>query len=222
MIVMGSFGLVTGLVRSARVGLLMLVALTVIVGVAYPAAVWAFGRLDAVSAEGSQLTDTNGCVVGSRLIGVDPQVPAGEPDPFFHLRVVGSAAGGDAFTPGDPAAALPSNQGPSSEILARFVEERRALIAARENVAPEAVPVDAVTGSGSGIDPHISPAYAALQVPRVARVTGIAEEQVRDLVAAHTEGRQLGFLGAPRVDVPELNVALGSTASDCDPLSSGG
>ncbi|SUF09049.1 potassium transporter atpase c subunit kdpc [Rhodococcus gordoniae] len=222
MIVMRSFGFITGVVRAARVGLLMLVALSVIVGVAYPAAVWALGRLGSVNAEGSPLTDANGCVVGSKLIGVDPQVPAGEPDPFFHLRTVGSVAADDAFAPGDPAAALPSNQGPSSEILARFVEERRAVIAARENVTPHSIPVDAVTGSGSGIDPHISPGYAALQAPRVARVTGLAEEQVRDLVAAHTEGRQLGFLGVERVDVPELNVALGLTAPDCDQVSSGG
>ncbi|MEU5844547.1 potassium-transporting ATPase subunit C [Rhodococcus sp. NPDC047139] len=219
---MGSFGFVASLMRSARVGLMLLVALTVIVGVAYPAAVWAVGRVGSAGAEGSPLTDANGCVVGSSLIGVDPQVPAGQPDPFFHLRVVGSVADGDAFAPGDPAAALPSNQGPSSEILAGFVEERRASIAAREDVTPQSVPVDAVTGSGSGIDPHISPAYAALQVPRVARVTGLPEERVRELVAEHTEGRQLGFLGARRVDVPELNVALGLTAPRCAQVSSGG
>lgn len=211
-----------GLLRQTRAGLMMLVALTAIVGVAYPAVVWTMGRLDAASAEGSPLTDANGCVVGSRLIGVDPQVPAGEPDPFFHLRVVGSVADGDAFLPGNPAAALPSNQGPSSDILTRFVEERRASIAARENVDPRSVPPDAVTGSGSGIDPHISPAYAALQVPRVARVNGISEDRVRDLVAAHTEGRQLGFLGNERVDVPELNAALSPPTLDCAPASSSG
>lgn len=212
----------TGLIRQTRVGLSMLVALTAIVGVAYPATVWAIGRLDRASAEGSPLTDANGCVVGSELIGVDPQVSPGDPDPFFHLRVVGSVADGDAFTPGDPAAALPSNQGPSSEILAGFVAERRTMIAARENVDPASVPVDAVTGSGSGIDPHISPAYAALQVPRVARVTGLPEERIRELVADHTEGRQGGFLGAERVNAPELNVALGLTAPDCQEVSSDG
>nr|AIU93723.1 hypothetical protein LRS1606.289 [Rhodococcus sp. NS1] len=219
---MGFGSFFAGVMRQTRAGLLMLGALTVIVGVAYPAAVWAIGRLDRASAEGSPLTDANGCVVGSRLIGVDSQVAPGEPDPFFHPRVVGSVADGDAFTPGDPAAALPSNQGPSSEILAGFVEERRAAIAVRENVDPGAVPVDAVTGSGSGIDPHISPAYAAVQVPRVARVAGLPEERIRELVAAHTDGRQLGFLGAERVNVPELNVALGLTAPDCQEVSSDG
>ncbi|KDE11478.1 potassium-transporting ATPase subunit C [Rhodococcus aetherivorans] len=219
---MGFGNFFAGLMRQARAGLLMLVALTVIVGVAYPAAVWAVGRLGSASAEGSPLTDTNGCVVGSRLIGVDPQVAPGEPDPFFHTRVVGSVADADAFAPGDPAAALPSNQGPSSEVLAAFVDERRAVIAAREQVPPQEIPVDAVTGSGSGVDPHVSPAYAAVQVPRVAQVTGIPEQRVRELVAAHTEGRQLGFLGAERVNVPELNVALGLTAPDCDGIPSGG
>lgn len=222
MTLMGFGNFFAGLMRQARAGLLMLVALTVIVGVAYPAAVWAVGRLGSASAEGSPLTDTNGCVVGSRLIGVDPQVAPGEPDPFFHTRVVGSVADADAFAPGDPAAALPSNQGPSSEVLAAFVDERRAVIATREQVPPQEIPVDAVTGSGSGVDPHVSPAYAAVQVPRVARVTGIPEQRVRELVAAHTEGRQLGFLGAERVNVPELNVALGLTAPDCDGIPSGG
>ena len=88
-------------------------------------------------------------------------------------------------------------------------------VAAREGVDPAAVPADAVTSSGSSIDPQISPAYAAMQVPRVARVTGLPEDRVRDLVALHTEGRQWGFLGEERVDVPALNVALGLTAPSC-------
>ena len=198
-------------------GLSVLLALTVILGIAYPAAVWAVSRLGADSAEGSPLRDANGCVVGSSLVGVDPQVPEGEPDPFFHTRTTGSVADDDAFAPGDPAAAVPTNQGPSSEILASFVEQRRAAVAERENVPPEAVPVDAVTGSGSGIDPHISPAYAAIQVPRVAAATGRSEDDVRALVAGHTDGRQFGFLGAEAVNVPELNVALGLTAPTCTP-----
>lgn len=219
---MGKGSFVLTFMRQLKVGVVVLVALTAIVGGAYPAAVWAVSRLDTHGAEGSPLADSNGCVVGSALIGVDPQAPEGEADPFFHLRVVGSVADGDAFTPGDPAAALPSNQGPSSEILAGFIEERRAAIALREDVPSRDVPVDAVTGSGSGVDPHISPAYAALQVPRVARVRGIPEEEVRRLVAEHTEGRQLGFLGAERVDVTGLNVALGATAPGCAPVTPGG
>ncbi|MEZ5152247.1 potassium-transporting ATPase subunit C [Rhodococcus zopfii] len=205
----------TNLLRQFRVGFFVLIALTVIVGGAYPTAVWAVSRIGTAGAEGSELTDAHGCVVGSRLVGVDPQVAPGQPDPFFHPRVVGSVADDDPFAPGDPAAALPSNQGPSSEALAGFVDARRAAIAAREQVPADRVPVDAVTGSGSGIDPHISPAYAELQAPRVARETGLGQDRVRALVAEHTEGRQLGFLGAERVNVPELNVALGLTAPGC-------
>mgnify|MGYP004728089535 CR=1 FL=1 len=137
------------------------------------------------------------------------------PDPFFHTRVTGSVADEDAFAPGDPAAALPSNQGPSSETLADFVEQRRVQVAERENVDPDQVPADAVTGSGSGIDPHISPAYAAIQIARVAEVNGLSQDTVKSLVDEYTSGRQLGFLGNERVDVPVLNVALGLTAPGC-------
>ncbi len=210
-----------GFLKQVWAGLLVLLALTAILGVLYPAAVWGVGRISSGSAEGSPVTDAAGCVVGSRWIGVDPQVKESEPDPFFHNRVVGSVSDGDPFATGDPAAALPSNQGPSSEVLAGFVAERRAAIAEREGVAPQDVPVDAVTGSGSGVDPHISPEYAALQVRRVAAVNGLSEDRVRELVAEHTEGRQLGFLGAERVNVLELNLALGLTAPACGAAPSG-
>ena len=204
-----------GFAKQAWAGLLVLLALTAILGVIYPAAVWGVGRISSGSAEGSPVTDASGCVVGSAWVGVDPQVAEGQQDPFFHNRVVGSVSDEDPFATGDPAAALPSNQGPSSEILAGFIIERRAAIAAREGVDPASVPVDAVTGSGSGIDPHISPAYALLQVPRVAANNGMSEEQVKALVAEHTDGRQLGFLGMERVNVLELNLALGLTAPAC-------
>lgn len=210
-----------GFLAQVWAGLRVLVALTVILGVLYPAAVWGVGRISAGSAEGSPVTDAAGCVVGSRWVGVDPRVQAGEPDPFFHNRVVGSVADGDPFAAGDPATALPSNQGPSSEVLAGFVAARRSTIAEREGVAPQDVPADAVTGSGSGIDPHISPAYAALQVRRVAAVNGLSEGHVRELVAQHTEGRQLGFLGVDRVNVLELNLALGLTAPGCGSVAPG-
>lgn len=197
-------------------GISVLLALTVILGIGYPAAVWAVSRIGGDSAEGSPLTDAAGCVVGSSLIGVDPHVPAGQPDPFFHTRVTGSVADNDAFAPGDPAAALPSNQGPSSEILADFVAERRMAIAEREGVDPSQVPVDALTGSGSGIDPHISPAYASIQIARVAEVNGMSVDAVQALVDEYTSARQFGFLGAETVNVPELNVALGLLAPTCD------
>ena len=101
-----------------------------------------------------------------------------------------------------------------SDKLLGQVEQRRAAIAAREGVAPEAVPADAVTASGSGVDPHISPAYADLQFARVARVTGLPEVQVRELVAAATDGRVLGVLGEPGVDVTRLNLAIAAARHD--------
>lgn len=211
-----------GFAKQAWAGLLVLLALTVVLGVLYPAAVWGVSRISSGSAEGSPVTDASGCVVGSAWVGVDPQVAAGDKDPFFHNRVVGSVADEDPFATGDPAAALPSNQGPSSEILAEFVLARRAAIAEREGVDPASVPADAVTGSGSGIDPHISPAYAELQVPRVAENNAMSQEQVRALISEHTDGRQFGFLGAERVNVLELNLALGLTAPACASPSTGG
>lgn len=205
----------TNFIRQILAGFAMLLALTVVLGVGYPALVWGISRIGGDSAEGSALRDASGCVVGSSLVGVDPQVPAGQPDPFFHTRTTGSVAADDPFAPGDPAAALPTNQGPSSEVLASFVERRRAAVAERENVLPDAVPVDAVTGSGSGIDPDISPAYASIQIARVAAVNGMSDADVAALVADHTDGPQYGVFGAAAVNVPELNVALGLTAPSC-------
>lgn len=203
--------------RQTLAGFAVLAVFTALLGVAYPATVWVVSRLDTSSAEGSPLRDSNGCVVGSSLIGLDPQVQQGEPDPYFHTRTTGSVADDDAFAPGDPSAALPTNQGPSSETLASFVQQRRAAVAARENVDPSQLPVDAVTGSGSGIDPDISPAYAALQIPRVAEVNGLSVTDVRALVDDYTHGPQYGVLGAAAVNVPQLNVALGLTAPHCSP-----
>jgi K+-transporting ATPase ATPase C chain len=206
---------VTSALRQVLAGFAVLLAFTVVLGVAYPAAVWGISRLGSHSAEGSPLVDAQGCVVGSALTAVDPVPTGGGSDPFFHPRVTGSLTGSDAFAPGDPAAALPLNQGPSSEVLAAMVDARRSAVAERENVDPAEVPVDAVTGSGSGIDPDISPDYAELQVPRVAAATGLTEDVVRSRVAENTDGRQFGVLGEPVVHVPALNVALGLTAPTC-------
>lgn len=205
--------------RQIGAGLRVLLLLTVVLGLVYPLLIWGVGRIGSASAEGSPLTDSAGCVVGSELIGVDPQVAAGQPDPYFHLRLDGDGTADDlavgAFTPGDPSAADANDLGPNNETLLAFIEARRAVIAAREGVDPATVPADAVTSSGSSIDPQISPAYAALQIPRVARVTGKSVDEVTALVAQYTDGRQLGFLGQERVNVPALNVALGLTAPSC-------
>ena len=128
-------------------------------------------------------------------------------DPFFHTRP--SASAEDVLGPGDPSTSGGSNQGGFSEKLLGQVEQRRAAIAAREGVAPEAVPADAVTASASGVDPHISPAYADLQVARVARVTGLPAEQVRAARRrGHRRPRRWASSASRRVNVTRLNLAI--------------
>jgi K+-transporting ATPase ATPase C chain len=127
--------------------------------------------------------------------------PVMEPDPkWFQTRP--SAADYDGL--GSSASQL----GPNNKDLIASIDERRKAVAALEGVDPKDVPADAVTASGSGLDPQISPAYAALQVNRVARERGLDPARVMDLVKRYTEGRTLGFLGEPRVNVVELNAAL--------------
>ena len=192
------------LLRQGGAALRMLLAATVVLGLVYPFAVWGVSRLPGLHgpAEGSVLAGDT----GSSLIGIDPVPADPAADPYFHTRP--SASAEDVLGPGDPSTSGGSNQGGFSEKLLGQVEQRRAAIAGREGVAPEAVPADAVTASASGVDPHISPAYADLQVPRVAGVTGLSAEQVRALIADATEGRALGFLGEPAVNVTRLNFAV--------------
>jgi K+-transporting ATPase ATPase C chain len=192
------------LLRQSGAALRMLLAATVVLGLVYPLAVWGVSRLPGLHgpAEGSVLAGDT----GSSLIGIDPVPADPAADPYFHTRP--SASAEDVLGPGDPSTSGGSNQGGFSEKLLGQVEQRRATIAAREGVAPEAVPADAVTASASGVDPHISPAYADLQVARVAEVTGLPVEQVRALVADATEARALGFLGEPAVNVTRLNLAV--------------
>jgi K+-transporting ATPase ATPase C chain len=112
------------------------------------------------------------------------------------------------LAPGDPSVSGGSNLAGDSLKLLNAVTQRRGLIAARDSVAPADVLPDAVTAPASGVDPHISPAYAQLQVPRVARVTGLSQDEVQKLVAENTTGRALGFLGDPAVNVLALNLAV--------------
>lgn len=193
--------------RQTGTGLRLLIVFTVLCGIAYPLAVWGVSRIPGLSghAEGSLITQ-GGAVVGSSLIGVDPVPADPAADPYFHTRPSASAEG--LLGPADTTTSGGSNKAGDSTELLDTVSQRRALIAEREGVAPEAVPTDAVTASGSGLDPDISPAYAALQVDRVARVTGLPADRVRDLVTQATDGRILGFLGEPTVNVTELNLAV--------------
>lgn len=182
--------------RQHLAALRMLAVLTLVLGVGYPFAVMAVGRLMPDRADGS-LVRVNGQVVGSRLIG---QPFAG--DQWFQPR---PSVAGDGY---DPMASGASNLGPQNPELLATVEERKAAVAERDAVPEDAVPPDAVTASGSGLDPDISPAYARLQVDRVAAARGLEPAQVEALVEDHISGRDLGFLGAPHVNVLELNLAL--------------
>lgn len=190
----------TAFARQALGGLRLLLALTLLLGVAYPTAVWAVGRVVPDRADGSPLV-VDGQVRGSRLVGQAFDGPG-----WFLPR---PSAAGDGY---DALASGASNLGPQNPDLLATVERRRTDVAAREGVSPAAVPADAVTASASGLDPDISPAYAALQVPRVARERDLPEARVRGLVADATSGRDLGFLGEPRVDVVTLNAAVAAAA----------
>ena len=183
-------------IRQAGAGLRVLLVLTVIAGFAYPAAVYGVGRLVPDKADGSML-EVDGHLVGSLLLG-----QAFEGDEWFLPR---PSLAGDGY---DPLESGGSNLGPNDPGLAKTVQQRIREVAEREGVSPSQVPADAVLASWSGLDPHISPQYAALQVPRVARARGFDEDRVLDLVDEATSGRDLGFLGEPRVNVLLLNIAL--------------
>lgn len=185
--------------RQAWVGLRLLLLMTLIVGVVYPAAITVVGRLVPDRADGSLLTGPDGSVVGSRLIG-----QGFDGDQWFVPRPSAAGDGYDALSSGG------SNLAADNPDLVQTVEERKAEVASREGVSPDEVPADAVTASGSGLDPHISPAYAELQVARVAKARGLAEDQVRSLVEQSTDEPGLGFLGEPGVSVLALNLALES------------
>ena len=180
--------------RSLGASLRMLAVATVVLGVVYPLVGLAAGKALPHQAQGS-LISVDGRVVGSALIGQDFTG-----DEWFHGRP--SASNYDGLASGG------SNLGPNNPELVAAIKQRIADVAALEGVAPSAVPADAVTASASGLDPQISVAYAALQVPRVAAARGLSEEEVRALVAKATTGRGLGVLGEPAVNVVTLNAAL--------------
>ncbi|MET8330959.1 potassium-transporting ATPase subunit KdpC [Streptomyces sp. NPDC005181] len=189
------------------VALRMLLVFTVITGIAYPLLVTGIAQAGlSHQANGSMLT-TNGTPVASSLIGQnfalpkknphDAQEPL-RPDPkWFQPRP--STGGYDPMNSGA------SNLGPNNTELIKTIKSRRAAVAAFDGVPSSSVPPDAVTASGSGLDPAISPAYAYEQVDRVAKARRLAPAKVRTLVARHVQGRVLGFLGQERVNVVELN-----------------
>lgn len=187
-------------VRTAGVAVRAMLVLTLVLGVGYTLVVTGIGQLILpAQANGSPLADDR----GSALIGQSFTDADGDALPeYFQSR---PSAAGDGY---DGAASSGSNLGPENADLIAAIEERRATIAEREGVSPAEVPADAVTASGSGLDPHISVAYALLQVPRVAAARDLDEGTVRQLVESRIQGRDLGFLGEERINVAELNLAL--------------
>ena len=183
--------------RQLVAALKALLVLTVLLGVLYPVAILGVGLVVPAPANGS-LIRVDGAVVGSSLLG-----QAAEGPQWFQGRPSVSDYAGD--TSGG------SNLGPSSADLASAVATREAALRQANPDAPATIPPDALTASGSGLDPHVSPEYAAYQAPRVAKARGMTVQQVRVLIASHTEHTVLGFLGEDRVNVTELNVALETT-----------
>ena len=199
------------MLKEIRPALVLIIALTIITGLIYPFAMTGIAQAVFPRQANGSLIEKDGQVVGSTLIG---QLFTG--DQYFHGRpsaTLGpdpSDATKTTSVPYNAVNSMGSNLGPTNKALADRVKGDVDRLKAENPDAP--VPVDLVTTSGSGLDPDISPAYAELQVQRVALARGMSVDGVRRLVEEHTQGRTLGFLGEPRVDVLELNLALARAA----------
>ena len=181
--------------RNLLVAVLMTVVTTLLLGVVYPLAMTAIAQVVFPDQANGQLIEWNGTTVGSRIIGQGFSSTG-----YFRSRPSAAGMGYDA------ANSAGSQLGPTNK---KLIDAVKANVEAARKENPDApVPIDLVTTSASGFDPHLSPAAADFQVPRVARERSMSEDDVRRLVEAHTEGRSLGFLGEPRVNVLELNLDL--------------
>jgi potassium-transporting ATPase KdpC subunit len=183
--------------ENLRIAILFTIVTTIFFGLAYPLAVTGLAQLFFPSQANGGLIIKNGQVIGSHLIGQPFSL-----DRYFHSRPSAAGNGYDPVAPGGSA----SNLGPTNKQLVDRVKGDVDKLHAESPGAP--IPADLVTTSGSGVDPDITPAAAEFQIPRVARARGMSPEALRALVAKHTKGRQLGFLGEPRVNVLELNLDL--------------
>jgi K+-transporting ATPase ATPase C chain len=185
--------------KDFRTAIIAMVAFSILCGLVYPLAITGIAQGVAPGKAGGSLIEVNGEAVGSSLVGQNFSDPK-----YFHPRP--SAAGKDGY---DGTSSSGSNLGPSSQALVDAVTANLKTVREDNGLAEDApVPVDAVTASGSGLDPHISPAYAELQVARVAKERGMKEDAVRSLVKKYTDGSTLFVMGEPRVNVLRLNIAL--------------
>jgi potassium-transporting ATPase KdpC subunit len=180
--------------KNLLISLWMTIVTTILLGIVYPLMVTGLAQVFFKDKANGQLIVQSGKVVGSRIIGQAFTGPG-----YFHSR---PSAAGNGY---DAANSSPSNLGPTNKQL---IERVKASVSTEGGSAERLVPIDLVTTSGSGLDPHITPAAAEFQIGRVAKERGITPDQLRQLALEHTEGRQLGFLGEPRVNVLELNLAL--------------
>ncbi len=185
--------------KNLIISILMTVVTTVLCGIIYPLVVTGLAQAIFPRKANGELIQNAGKTVGSTLIGQGFSGPA-----YFHSRPSAAGAGYDA------ANSAGSNLGPTNQKLIDRVHQDVTTLQAENPNTP--VPIDLVTTSASGFDPHITPAAADFQVPRIARERKMSEDAVRQLVTKHTEGRQLGFLGEPRVNVLELNLDLDAAA----------
>lgn len=181
--------------KNLRISILMTIATTILLGIIYPLVVTGLAQVLFHRQANGQIIEKNGQAVGSTIIGQGFTSPG-----YFHSRPSAAGNGYDAANSGG------TNLGPTNQKLLDRVKGDTASAQAENPKLP--VPIDLVTTSASGIDPHITPAAAEFQLPRVAKARGITIEQLRTLVAEHTEGRQFGILGEPRVNVLELNLDL--------------
>ncbi len=191
-----------------RPALVSFIALSAITGLAYPLVITGLSKVIFPKQAAGSLIHADGKVIGSELIGQSFTAPRD-----FWSRPSATVDANSKPLPYNGANSGGSNLAPSNPDLRKAVEERIAALHAADPDSTGPVPVDLVTTSASGLDPHISPAAAAYQVHRVAKARGLDEAKVRDLVAAHTEGPQLGVLGDARVNVLKLNLALEALSS---------
>ncbi|MFH9560689.1 potassium-transporting ATPase subunit C [Streptomyces globisporus] len=218
---------VSSTARVLAAGLRALLVLTLVCGVIYPLAVTGVAQaLFDDKANGSEIKDKEGQVVGSSLIGQRYDLPLkeGEESPapdlkWFQPRPSNGLGTNSVNTQYSLILSGATNRSGDNEELIQWVKDAKAAVVKDNStptykVKPADVPADAVTSSGSGLDPHISPAYAELQAHRVAEKNGLDAKNVEDLVKDHTTGRLLGFMGEPRVNVLELNTALRNLVQD--------